>query len=281
MRAKKSILAATATITLLLASCSTPKNISYFPDLANGTAVATSEYKEIRLKPEDKVSILVTTQDMALSSLFNLVTVMNRLGAISPSSSSSLYGNIANNTNPPLSYYTIDSKGDIDFPVLGKIHIAGLTREQIAEKIAADLQKANLVKDPIVTVEFANIGVSVMGEVNKPGRYEFNKDHITIIDALSMAGDLKMNGMRENILVMRNGGDGKQEAYRVNLLNAQELASSPVFYLQQDDMIYVEPNDKAKRETTSSGNSAYNPSFWVSVGSLAVTVTTLIVTLGK
>lgn len=218
---------------------------------------------------------------MALSSLFNLVTVMNRLGAISPSSSSSLYGNIANNTNPPLSYYTIDSKGDIDFPVLGKIHIAGLTREQIAEKIAADLQKANLVKDPIVTVEFANIGVSVMGEVNKPGRYEFNKDHITIIDALSMAGDLKMNGMRENILVMRNGGDGKQEAYRVNLLNAQELASSPVFYLQQDDMIYVEPNDKAKRETTSSGNSAYNPSFWVSVGSLAVTVTTLIVTLGK
>lgn len=278
MRAKKSILAATATITLLLASCSTPKNISYFPDLGNGTTIATSEFKEIRLKPEDKVAIIVTTQDIALSNLFNLVTAQTRLGV---ATTSTVFGNSANSNNSQITYYTIDSKGDIDFPVLGKIHIAGLTREQVAERISTDLQKANLVKDPVVTVEFANVGVSVMGEVNKPGRYEFNKDHITIIDALSMAGDLKMNGMRENILVMRKSDNGNQESYRVNLLNAQELASSPVFYLQQDDMIYVEPNDKAKRETTSTGNAMYNPSFWVSVGSLAVTVTTLIVTLNK
>lgn len=234
--------------------------------------------KEIRVKPEDKLSIIVTTQDMALSNLFNLVTAQSRLGVMT---TTTLYGNSANNNSSQITYYTVDSKGDINFPVLGTIHIAGLTREEIAEKISKELQQRNLVKDPVVTVEFANVGVSVMGEVNKPGRYEFNKDHITIIDALSMAGDLKMNGMRENILVMRNAGNGKQEAHRVNLLNAQELITSPVYYLQQDDMIYVEPNDKAKRETTSSGNSAYNPSFWVSVGSLAVTVTTLIVTLGK
>lgn len=278
MRVKKSILAASVTAALLLGSCSTPKNITYFPDLTTGSTVRVSEVKEIRVKPEDKLSIIVTTQDMALSNLFNLVTTQNRIGQVT---TTNIYGNSANNSNGQVSYYTIDSKGDIDFPVLGKLHIAGLTREQISEKIANELKKADLVKDPIVTVEFANTGLAVLGEVNKPGRYEFNKDHITIIDALAMAGDLKMNGVRENILVLRNTGNGNQEAYRVNLLNAQELAASPVFYMQQDDMIYVEPNDKAKRETTSSGNSAYNPSFWVSIGSLAVTVTTLIVTLGK
>lgn len=278
MRVKKSILAASVTAALLLGSCSTPKNITYFPDLTTGSTIIPTEVKDIKIKPEDKVSIMVTTQDMALSNLFNLVTAQTRLGV---STTNNLYGNTANGSNSQITYYTVDSKGDINFPVLGKIHIAGLTREQIAEKISTDLQKKNLVKDPVVTVEFANIGVSVMGEVNKPGRYEFNKDHFTIIDALSMAGDLKLNGVRDNILVMRNSGDGKQEAYRVNLLDANSLIASPVFYLQQDDMIYVEPNDKAKRETTSSGNSAYNPSFWVSVGSLAVTVTTLIVTLSK
>ena len=263
----------------MLGSCSTPQNIAYFPELHTGSIVQTEKMLDIKVKPEDKLSIIVTTQDPALSNLFNLVTVQNRLGQTT--SSTTTVGNAGSGSNGYVSYYTIDSQGDITFPVLGKLHIAGLTREQIAEKITADLRSADLVKDPIVTVEFANTGLSVLGEVNKPGRYEFNKDHLTIIDAIAMAGDLKMNGMRENILVMRNLGGGKQEAYRVNLLDAQELASSPVYYLQQDDVIYVEPNEKAKRETTATGNSAYTPSFWLSVGSLGLTVATLIITLSK
>ena len=96
-----------------------------------------------------------------------------------------------------------------------------------------------------------------------------------------MAGDLKITGIINNILVMRNMGDGKMEAYRVNLLNAQELASSPVFYMQQDDVIYVEPNDKAKRETTPNGNSPFTASFWVSMGSFALTIVTLVITLTR
>lgn len=266
--------------TLLLGSCSTPKNITYFPELSNGTIVQAESRLDIRVKPEDKLSIVVSTQDPALSTLFNLVTTQNRLGQ--SSSSVTTVGNAAgNNGNGQVSYYTVDSKGDINFPVLGKIHIAGLTREEVAEKITADLVNADLVKDPIITVEFANTGISVIGEVKSPGRYEFNKDRLTIIDAIAMAGDLTMNGVRENILVMRNIGNGKQEAFRVNLLNAQELTSSPVFYLQQDDVIYVEPNDKAKRETTPNGNTPYTPSFWVSMGSFGVTIATLIITLSK
>lgn len=265
--------------TLLLSSCSTPRNITYFPELQNGSVIQAENVLDIRVRPEDKLSIIVSTQDPNLSGLFNLVTSQNRLGQTT--SSTITVGNNGNNGSGQVSYYTVDSYGDIKFPVLGKIHIAGLTREQVAEKIIADLVKADLVKDPIVTVEFANTGISIFGEVKSPGRYEFNKDHLTIIDAIAMAGDLTINGVRENILVMRNIGDGRQEAYRVNLLDAQSLASSPVFYLQQDDIIYVEPNDKAKRETTPNGNTPYTPSFWVSMGSFAATVATLIVTLTR
>ena len=264
---------------LVLGSCSTPKNITYFPELQTGSIVQAAGVLDIKIKPEDKLSIVVSTQDPALSNLFNLVTTQNRLGQTT--SSTKTVGNASSSGNSQVSYYTVDSNGDINFPVIGKINIVGLTREQVSEKISQELVGANLVKDPIVTVEFANTGISIIGEVKSPGRYEFNRDHLTVIDAIAMAGDLTMNGVRENILVMRNLGDGRQEAYRINLLNAQELASSPVYYLQQDDIIYVEPNDKAKRETTANGNTPYTPSFWLTIGSFAVTITTLIITLTR
>lgn len=263
MRAKF-LMSGILAVTLLLGACSTPENVAYFPDLHTGSIVQANQMLDIRVKPEDKLSIVVSTQDPALSSLFNLTSSTSGSG-----------------TSGSSSYYTVDSAGDIDFPVLGKLHVEGLTREELAEKITKDLVNADLVKAPIVIVEYANTGIAIIGAVNSPGRYEFNKDHLTIIDAIAMAGDLTMNGMRDNILVMRNLGEGKQEAYRVNLLNAQELASSPVFYLQQDDVIYVEPNDKAKRETTPNGNSPFTPSFWVSMGSFAVTIATLIITLTR
>lgn len=264
---------------LLATSCSTPKNITYFPELNTGAVVQAERQLEIRVKPEDKLSIIVNTQDPALSALFNLVQIQNRIGGTT--SSTRTVGSANASSGNQIAYYTVDSFGDINFPVIGKIHIAGMSREEIANYIVEELVGRDLVKDPIVTVEFANTGISVIGEVASPGRYEFNKDKLTIIDAIAMAGDLTINGLRENILVMRNVGYGKQEAYRVNLLNAQELASSPVFYLQQDDIIYVEPNDKKKRETTPNGNTPYTPSFWVSMGSFGVTIATLIITLTK
>lgn len=266
-------------VMLLLGSCSTPKNITYFSELENGSAVQAAHVLDIKVKPEDKLSIVVSTQDPALSTLFNLVQIQNRVGMSTSSAKST--SSVASGGGNYVSYYTVDSEGDIIFPVVGKIHVAGLTREDVALKIASELEHADLVKNPIVTVEFANTGISVLGEVKSPGRYDFNKDRLTIIDAIAMAGDLTMNGMRDNVLVLRNVGNGKQEAYRVSLLNTKELVMSPAFYLQQDDVVYIEPNSKAKRETTSAGNSAYNPSFWVSLGSLGLTVATLIITLTR
>lgn len=278
MRVNRSIISFLAAVLLLLGSCSTPKNVAYFPELETGSIVQAEQIYDIKLRPEDKITIVVSSSNPTLASMFNLMTVQNRISGTT--SNTRTVGNASTSSNQT-AYYTVDSKGDIEFPVLGKIHVAGLTREQLAKKIAALLIETSQLKDPIVTVEFANTGIVILGEVSSPGRYEFNKDHLTIIDAIAMAGDLKMNGMRTNILVMRNLGDGKMEAYRVNLLNAQQLASSPVYYLQQDDVIYVEPNDKAKRETTPNGNTPYTPSFWVSIGSFATTIVTLILTLTR
>lgn len=264
-------------VVLMLGSCSTPKNIVYFQDVQDGTVVTPESKLDIKVKPEDKLSIIVTTQDPALSSLFNLVTTNNRIGT---TSSTNTIGSQSSSSGQT-AYYTVNRMGDINFPVLGELHIAGMNRYEVAEFIEKKLQADDLVKDPIVTVEFANTGLSILGEVKAPGRYEFNRDQMTIVDAIAMAGDLTMNGERESILVMRKDGDGRQQGYRINLLDMEQLAQSPVYYLQQDDIIYVQPNDKTKRETTANGNSPFTPSFWMSLGSFAITITTLAITLSK
>ncbi len=275
---KKKLLGTVATLALIATSCSTPKNITYFPELQNGSTLQADHINSIKVRPEDKLSIVVSAQDPSLASLFNLVTPSNRTGA---SLSSGTIGNPSSNSSNQVSYYTVDPQGDIEFPVIGKINIAGLTRFQVAHKITDELTSRNLIKNPIVTVEFVNTRIAVLGEVSSPGLYTFNEDHLTLLDAIAAAGDLSINGLRENILVIRSLDEGKQEAYRVNMLNAQQLVSSPAYYLQADDVIYVEPNDKVKRETTPNGNSPYTPFFWISLGSTALTLVTLILTLTR
>ncbi|MDE6536893.1 MAG: polysaccharide biosynthesis/export family protein [Muribaculaceae bacterium] len=261
---------------LLLASCSVPKNVTYFQDLQNGQSFEPLSVYAIKVRPADKLSIMVNTQDPNLSAMFNLVQSQSKLVP-----GGSQMGNSATiSTEGRTGYYTVDSKGNIDFPVLGELHIAGMKREEVASFIRRQLMSQNLVKDPVVTVEFINTGVAVLGEVVSPGRYEFNEDKMTILDALSLAGDMRNTGERQNVLVIRKE-DGKEVAYRIDLTNYTSAVQSPVYYLQQDDVIYVEPNIKSKRETTSAGNAAYSPSFWISVGSVGLTVATLIVTLTK
>lgn len=259
---------------LLLASCSTPRNITYFQDVNAGTIIDPVKQLDIRVRPEDKLSIIVTTPDPALSNLFNLVQTQTRLG----NTTTSTLGGSSSNDGRTL-FYTVNNDGDINFPVLGKLHIGGMTRSEVASFIEKKLIDNHLVKDPIVTVEFANTGLSIIGEVTRPGRYEFNKDRLNIIDAIAMAGDLTNLGKRENVIVFREIEGGKREVYKVDLTDMSSIAGSPAYYLQQNDVIYVEPNDKKKRDTTASGNSAFNPSFWVSLGSLGITIATLIITL--
>ena len=251
---------------VMLSSCSVAKQVPYFQDIMSDSILAIiPEPVPIRLAPEDKISILVNSRDPQLMMLFNLPVIQRYIGSDNPSLSSNSY----------LTGYTLDGNGDIDFPVLGKIHLAGMTREEAAVHIKDQLVSNNLIKDPVVTIEYMNLTVSVLGEVNKPGRYSIDKDRVTIFDALSMAGDLTIYGLREHVTVMREE-NGEQKIYEVNLTSAQEVFASPVFYLKQNDFIYVEPNKMRANQATVNGNSFLSSSFWVSIASILVSIGVLI-----
>ena len=249
---------------LLATACSAPK-IAYLEDINSGQTVQIANVKNIRILPDDKISVLVNSRDPLLSNLFNLPYVTRQLGAIDNRSSYS----------QGLSGYTVDTEGNIDFPVLGKVHVAGLTRSEIAAKIKGELEGQNLVKDPGVTVEFLNLTVSVLGEVQRPGRFSIDKDRVTILDAISMAGDLTIQGKRENVLVQRDV-DGKTTLYRVDLTKGSELYASPVFYLQQNDVVYVEPNAMKARQATVNGNNVRSTAFWFSLVSVLTSIATTV-----
>ena len=250
------------TVASLLGSCAAPK-VAYFTDLKPGMAEQVLNPLEIRVRPEDKISILVNSKDPLLMDLFNLPIISRQIGIRSEASN-----------NQGMSGYTINKDGNIDFPVLGHIHVAGMTREEIALCIKEELISKNLVKDPVVTVEFMNLTVSVLGEVATPGRFNIDKDKLTLLDALSMAGDLTVYGKRENVLVQREE-NGKQTLYQVNLNSGYDLYASPVYYLQQNDIVYVTPN-KAKARNSDIGNST---SLWFSATSILVSLASLLVTI--
>jgi polysaccharide export protein, bexD/ctrA/vexA family len=261
----KNILWVSAT-TVLFSSCATPK-IAYLQDMQPGTAEEVLNTTEIRVRPEDKISILVNSKDPLLANLFNLPIVSRQIGTTSSASSSNSQG---------ISGYTVNKDGNIDFPVLGPVHVAGMTREEIAAHIKNELISQDLVKDPVVTVEFMNLTVSVLGEVVHPGRFNIDKDRLTLLDAISMAGDLTVYGKRDNVLVQRDE-NGKKVLYKVNLNSGHDLYSSPVYYLQQNDIVYVEPNSVRARQATVNGNNIRSASFWMSLASLLTTITVLIV----
>lgn len=249
---------------LLLFSCGTTKDIAYFQDAEHGKVVKV-EHRPITLRPEDKISILVNTRNQEVTSMFNLPYITRQIGSTSTKSySQGVLG------------YTIDSEGYIDFPELGKIHIAGMTRNQVAEKIKQQLVETNLVQDAVVTVEFINLTYSVLGEVKTPNRYPINKDAVTIIDAISQAGDLTIQGQRTNIKVLRREEDGTQKTYFVNLCSLDELQKSPVYYLKQNDVIYVEPNEMRARQSTVNGNNFRSSAFWISIASLLTSITSIV-----
>lgn len=260
-------------LSAIVVSCSAPKNLAYFQDVTETVIPVSSS--EVRVSPHDKLSIIVKSKDPALSSLFNLTVASDRLGLDVPASGTGSTLRSFSTTSEGISSYTVAPDGTIDFPVLGKLKIEGMTRSELAGFIKGELMGKELVKDPVVTVEFLNTGFSVMGEVNNAGRFDINKDQLNILEALSLAGDLTIQGQRENVAVVRTDKDGVH-TYRVDLTNFVELTKSPAYYIRQGDVIYVEPNGVRKRQATVNGNNVLSASFWVSVASLLTSVAVLI-----
>lgn len=250
--------------TLLLCSCGSVKDFRYFQDTAAGDVnQVPSAIQALKIKPYDKLSIIVTCKDPEMAAMYNLMATTNRVGQSSRTSSTG-YGYI--------SYYTVDMQGDVDMPILGKVRVAGLTRSEIAEKVKLRLITAEQgVKDATVTVEYADLHVGVLGEVKNTGIIPIDRDQFTILDAIERAGDLTQYGNRKNVKVFRKNGDTMQ-TYEVDMTNFKALCASPVYLMQQDDVIYVEPNDVRARQSTASGNTLLTPAFWMSALSVGLSI---------
>lgn len=252
----------------VMSSCDVSKRITYFQDIQNHQgSTAEQPRPEIRLRPEDKISIIVNSKVPELTALFNLPYTTRILGQTNEQ---------ITNTNQGTSGYIIKADGTIDFPVLGLVQAEGKTRDELASYIKSELINRNLVNDPVVTVEFVNLQFSVMGEVKNPGSYKITRDHITLLDALSMAGDLNINGKRDNVLVLRPNASGQLTAYTVDMRSFDAVQHSPAYYIHQNDYIYVEPNSKRANESTVNANTVQSASFWISVVSLLASVATTV-----
>ena len=256
-------------------SCSTPQNVAYFQNAEDIRGMALQKELPLRLRPKDKINIVVNSADPMLVGQFNLTAATNSMRSLGSVTIPLTTSGGAGGGTAQLLAYTVDEQGDINFPVIGKVAVEGKTRQEVADYLRRRLIERDLVKDPIVTVEYVNLAISVLGEVNRPGRIEMMKDNFTILDAIAFAGDLTIDGQRENIMVFREV-DGEDQTYVINLCDRQNVLSSPAFYLQQNDVVYVTPNAKRKREAKTTGNIFNQPSVYISVASLLTTISALL-----
>lgn len=249
---------------VMLAGCKTQREVTYFQDLNVNSPQLIDSIGTVRMEPDDQISIIVSCKEPEIAALFNLVRSQQRIGTQGSGSSSS----------GETSAYTIDNDGNIDFPVLGKLHVAGLTKQEVATLVKQRLVESDQVKNPVVTVEFANLAFSVLGEVSSPGKYPITRNRTTLLDAISMAGDLTITGLRDSVYVIREA-DGKRLAYSVDL-RSKDVFTSPVYYVKQNDVIYVRPNAMRAGQSTINENTFSSVGFWMSLGSFLMSLGVLV-----
>ena len=265
----------------LAMSCGCPKRVLYFQDTKDGTVDTIATSPDIRIQPYDKIYILVQTRDPQLTAMFNLSypgtnnnmnQMLNNSGGVGAGAGGGRRMNQQQMQN--CAPYTVEADGTIKFPVMGKLHIAGMTRPELIEYISNELITRDLVKDPTVFVEYYNLKVDFLGS-GGGGPVYIDKDQFSIIDALSQHGDLKITARRDNIKVIRQEGNLKK-TYTVDLRNEKNLLKSPVYYLKQNDVIYVEPLPVEQNGATVNGNTLSSIGFWTGVPSLIIGLLTLL-----
>ncbi|MCF0200121.1 MAG: polysaccharide biosynthesis/export family protein [Bacteroidales bacterium] len=251
---------------LLFSACGSVKDFAYFQDTYGGAVNPVADtVTNITIKPFDRITVLVSSKDQQLAIPFNLLSVINRQGT-----------NNMLNSNQYTQFYNVTVEGEINMPILGKVHVAGLTRTQIEEKIADLIRNSEHgFKDPTVSVDYANLHVKMLGELNRPGMVEIDRDQFTLMDAIAKAGDLTVFGNRRNVRVFRME-NGQEKVYEIDLTKRQEILQSPAYIMQQNDVVYVEPNKVRARQSTSMGNSFLQPAVWISAASLVATIVSII-----
>jgi polysaccharide export outer membrane protein len=236
-----------------LSSCVSKKEVVYFQNAKDFETIVDTDTFTPKFKVNDIVSIFVSTYDLEAVKPFNLLVEGAGISG-----------------QPKLIDYLVDIKGNIDYPVLGKVKLLGLTVQEAQELFKEKL--ALYLKDPIVNIRILNFRVSILGEVRSPGRYEVSGERITILEAIALAGDLNIKGQRDNVLVIRDF-NGTKTYTRVDLTN-KELFNSPVYYLTQNDVVYVEPNNSAV--SSASGDTRIGTI--ISITSFLITTALIFVT---
>ena len=249
----------TAVVTVLAPSCGTTSKVSYLQDIQPGIPLTLQRPHPLTLQPGDRLQITVFSHDRELSELFNLY------------SRSSVGDSGGGNRHP----YTVRQDGTVEMPTLGPVRLQGLTREEAADQIKYQLLSSKLLLDPTVIVEYDDVSFFALGEVGHPGRIPIPSDQVTLLEGLALAGDLTINGKRENVLVLRTK-DGTQTPYVVDLTDVASLYSSPVYYLQQNDLIYVEPNANRANQSDQNAGTLRSLGFWMSLPAYIVSTVILL-----
>jgi polysaccharide export outer membrane protein len=248
---------------VLFFSCASRNDLVYYQDIDGLISVENSNSYEIKIQPDDLLMIIVSAEDPEIAMPFNLhsVSIQN------PGNLNAISG------QPTMQLYLVDAVGFIEFPVLGKLKVGGLSRSEVLKMLQ---QKTGVyIKDPIINLRLMNFKVSVQGEVTSPGTYSVDSERITLIEALSKARDLTIYGKRNNILIIREI-DGVKSYNRVDITKT-DFINSPFYYLAQNDVVYVEPN-KNKINGAAIGP---NTGVIISISSLLITLITLIITTTK
>jgi polysaccharide export outer membrane protein len=258
--------AALAVITAVMSACSTHQStLTYFEDLSStDTGEFTKGDYSIKIVPDDELFISVTSIEPTATSIYNL-----------PQTNPATTGTLQEQSQLKQQTYRVDAEGNIMFPVIGKVHVEGLTTLQLTKDLASRISAD--VHDPIVHVELVNFRVNVLGEVAKPGAITINRDRYTLLDALADAGDMTPYGERTNVLLIREEG-GKRVYHRLNL-NDSKLLESPYFYLQQNDVVLVQANKIRQENAKYNQNNAYKLSVISTIVSACSIVASLIIAL--
>ena len=240
---------------LLLGACSAPKDVVYLQGVDTLTPEQISQMNQTytsRISKDD------------LTTPFNPpVFAYAQQGDQPIAASQSMYT------------YLVDSDGNINFPVLGKIHVAGLSKQELCDELQSKLSK--YIENPLVNVQITNYRITVMGEVNRPGTFTIKNDRISILDAFGYVGDLAITANRKNILLIRDN-DGQKEFVRMDITDPS-LFTSPYFYLRQNDVIYVEPNLAKQRNSRFSQSKQYNITVFSSIISAISVISSMVITI--
>ena len=250
-------------LTLLFVSCQSYKKVAYLQDTALVSDTGQGiQQTGVKVMSKDLLTITVSCSTPELATPFNLVNSGFNGGAGEKA--------IGQETTSTLQQYLVDNQGNINFPMLGELHVGELTKQEI-ENLIIEKLKVYLKEAPLVTVRIVNYRISVLGEVTRPGSFIVSNEKINLLEALAMAGDLTIYGMRDNVKLIRTGQDSKQEIITLDL-NKAETVFSPYYQLQQNDIIYVTPN-KVKSKNSDIG---VGTGLWLSSVSIVLSITNLL-----